>query len=87
MVRVISDKMMFAAIQDLLVLKEHRKRGVGRKLIELCLQKLPHGAWSAQTTPENYDFYKYCGFEMPECSQNETLAYNGFSKAKKYRHR
>jgi len=62
MVRVISDKVMFASILDLVVLKEHRKKGIGSKLIELCLQKMLHGGWSVQTTPENYDFYKNCGF-------------------------
>lgn len=87
MVRVISDKMMFASIQDLIVLKEHRKKGIGHKLVELCLQKMPHGGWSAQTTPENYNFYKHCGFEMPDCSKSETLTYNGFFKARKDGHR
>lgn len=87
MVRVISDKMMVASIQDLMVLKEHRKKGIGRKLIELCLQKLPHGGWSAQTTPENYEFYKLCGFEMPNNLQSETLTFNGYFRAKKDGHR
>lgn len=87
MVRVISDKMMFASIQDLIVLKEHRKNGIGRKLVELCLQKMPHGGWAAQTTPENYEFYKHCGFEIPDHFQTETLTYNGFFQARKDGHR
>ncbi|WP_342455049.1 GNAT family N-acetyltransferase [Sedimentibacter acidaminivorans] len=34
---------MIASIQDLMVKKEYRKQGIGKKLIRLCLQKLPHG--------------------------------------------
>jgi GNAT superfamily N-acetyltransferase len=87
MVRVISDRMMVASIQDLMVKSEHRNKGIGRKLVNLCLQKLPHGNWSAQTTPENYEFYKHCGFEMIEPSKTATLSYNGFIKAKLGGHR
>jgi len=87
MIRVISDKMMHASIQDLIVLKEHRKKGIGRKLVELCLQKMPHGNWSAQTTPDNYEFYKYCGFAIPNDSQSATLTYNGYFKARLDGHR
>lgn len=54
MVRVISDKVMTANIQDLMVNKDYQKRGIGKKLVELCLQKLPHGNWWAHTTPKNY---------------------------------
>jgi len=86
MVRVISDRMMFASIHDLMVVEGHRKKGIGRKLVELCLQKMPHGAWSAQTDPENYEFYKLCGFEMPDNAQ-ATLTYNGFLKARADGHR
>ncbi len=87
LVRVISDKVMFASIQDLMVLEAHRKKGIGRKLVELCLHKLPHGGWFAQTDPENYDFYKHLGFEMPNSAVSETLVYNGFLKARREGHR
>lgn len=86
MVRVISDKMMAASIHDLIVLKEHRKNGIGRKLVALCLQKLPHGSWFAQTTPENYEFYQLCGFDMPY-EDNATLTFNGYLRAKMDGHR
>lgn len=87
MVRVISDKMMFASIQDLIVAKAHRRKGIGRKLVALCLQKMPHGGWSAQTTPENYEFYRQCGFDMPDYSQSATLTYDGYHIAKLDGHR
>lgn len=80
-VRVVSDKVMVASIQDLMVKKEYRKQGIGKTLIQLCLQKLPHGNWSAKTTYENYKFYEECGFLMPN-SQNTTMEYDGFIKAK-----
>lgn len=87
MVRVISDKVMFASIQDLIVKQKHRKKGIGTKLIQLCLQRLPHGSWATQTTPENYRFYQNCEFEIHDHSNNTTLIYNGFSKAIKDGHR
>ena len=80
-VRVVSDKVMVASIQDLMVKDNYRKQGLGKKLVELCINKLPCGNWSAKTTPENYIFYKECGFSMPS-SDNATLEYDGYKKAK-----
>lgn len=64
-VRVVSDKVMVASIQDLMVKENYRKQGLGKKLVEKCLEKLPCGNWAARTTPEYYNFYKKCGFSMP----------------------
>lgn len=36
MVRVVSDKVMTAMIQDLVVNREYHKRGIGKKLVDLC---------------------------------------------------
>lgn len=87
MIRVVSDKVMTATIQDLVVIKEYQMRGIGKKLVELCLQKLPHGNWWAHTTPENYDFYRNCGFQLPNMENNATLTYMGFKKARIDGHR
>ena len=84
MVRVVSDKVMVASIQDLIILEKYRKIGLGKKLVEKCIAKLPCGNWSARTTPENYDFYKKCGFSMPE-ETNATMEYNGFRMSRKDR--
>lgn len=84
MVRVVSDKVMVASIQDLIILEEHRKIGLGKKLVEKCISKLPCGNWSARTTPENYDFYIKCGFSMPQ-ETNATMEYNGYRMAMKNR--
>ena len=70
--------------KDLIILENYRKIGLGRKLVEKCIAKLPCGNWSARTTPENYDFYLKCGFSMPEVT-NATMEYNGFRMSRKDR--
>lgn len=84
LVRVVSDKVMVASIQDLIILEKYRKIGLGRKLVEKCIAKLPCGNWSTQTTSENYDFYIKCGFSMPQAT-NATMEYNGYKMSKKNR--
>ena len=87
MVRVISDKIMAATIMDLAVLTEYRGKGVGKKLVELCIQKLPHGDWFAHTSADNFSFYEKCGFEVKDLSQNGTCVYYGYIQARKEGHR
>jgi len=82
MVRVISDKIMAANIMDLVVLTEYRGKGIGKKLVELCVQKLPHGDWFAHTSAINYSFYEKCGFEVKDLTQNGTCAYYGYIQAR-----
>ena len=84
MVRVVSDKVMVASIQDLIILEQYRHIGLGKKLVEKCIAKLPCGNLSARTTPENYEFYTKCGFAMPQTT-NATMEYNGFRLAQKDR--
>jgi GNAT superfamily N-acetyltransferase len=81
-VRVVSDKVMVASIQDLMIKEKYRKKGLGKMLVERCLQKLPSGNWSARTTPEYYHFYEECGFCMPNMD-NVTLEFDGYSKARR----
>jgi ribosomal protein S18 acetylase RimI-like enzyme len=86
MVRVVSDKIMMATIMDLVVRSDYRGKGIGKKLVELCVQKLPHGDWFAHTSANNFDFYRKCGFEVFEVldlSENGTCAYYGYIKARK----
>ena len=84
MVRVVSDQMMVAYIQDLIVLEQYRNKGIGRKLVEKCIAKLPCGNWGARTTPENYEFYRKCGFSMPK-ADNATMEYDGYMLSKSER--
>lgn len=87
MVRVISDQIMAANIMDLVILTEYRGKGIGKKLVELCVQKLPHGDWFAHTSSNNFNFYEKCGFEVKELSKNGTCAYYGYIQARKEGHR
>ncbi|MFB5089283.1 GNAT family N-acetyltransferase [Psychrobacillus sp. PGGUH221] len=87
MIRVISDQIMVANILDLVVLSEYRGTGIGKKLVELCVQKLPHGDWFAHTSSNNFKFYEKCGFEVKDISQNGTCAYYGYIQARKEGHR
>ena len=87
MVRVISDKIMAANIMDLVVLSGYRGRGIGRKLIQLCVGKLPHGDWFAHTSANNFKFYETCGFEVKDLKENGTCAYYGYIKARTEGHR
>lgn len=80
MVRVVSDKVMVASVQDLMILPGYRRKGLGSFLVSLCLQKLPCGNWSARTTPENYEFYRRCGFSMAD-SKNAVMVYDGYMLA------
>ncbi|MEG0014112.1 MAG: GNAT family N-acetyltransferase [Cellulosilyticaceae bacterium] len=82
MVRVVSDKVMVASIQDLIVREEYRQKGIGTKLISLCMQKMPHGCWSARVNPDIYHIYEEHGFEIDEQNEKTTLIYNGFEKAR-----
>ncbi|XXM72540.1 GNAT family N-acetyltransferase [Lysinibacillus sphaericus] len=82
MVRVISDRIMAANIMDLVVSTAYRGKGIGKKLVELCVGKLPHGDWFAHTSADNFTFYKKCGFEVRDLSENGTCSYYGYIKAR-----
>ncbi|WP_227394859.1 GNAT family N-acetyltransferase [Jeotgalibacillus aurantiacus] len=87
MVRVLSDQVMAATIMDLAVHSSHRGKGIGQKLVGLCLQKLPHGDWFAHTSSNNYSFYEQLGFEVKDPNHNGTCAYYGYIEARKAGHR
>ncbi|RDU37987.1 N-acetyltransferase [Neobacillus piezotolerans] len=87
MVRVISDQIMAATIMDLIVRSDYHGKGVGQKLVSLCLQKLPHGDWFAHTSANNFPFYEKCGFEVKDPAKNGTCAYYGYIQARKDGHR
>ncbi|WP_449537633.1 GNAT family N-acetyltransferase [Ferdinandcohnia sp. Marseille-Q9671] len=87
MVRVISDQIMAATIMDLAVLTDYRGKGIGKKLVELCVQKLPHGDWFAHTSANNFAFYDKCGFEVKDPTRNGTCAFYGYKQARIDGHR
>ncbi|RTR33085.1 N-acetyltransferase [Robertmurraya yapensis] len=87
MARVISDQIMAANIMDLIVHSDYHGKGVGKKLVELCVQKLPHGDWFAHTSSNNFPFYLKCGFEVDNITQHGTCSYYGYIQAKRDGHR
>ncbi|MCU9612024.1 GNAT family N-acetyltransferase [Caldibacillus lycopersici] len=87
MVRVVSDKVMMATIMDLIVEENYREMGIGKKLVSLCLQKLPHGDWFAHTSANNFPFYEKCGFTINNLTKNGTCVYYGYIQARKDGHR
>lgn len=87
MIRVLSDQIMVANILDLIVHSEYRGRGIGKKLVEMSLQKLPHGDWFAHTSSNNFSFYEQCGFEVKDVHSHGTCSYYGYIEARKAGHR
>jgi len=78
---------MFANVHDLIVESSYRGKGIGKKLMDVCLAKLPHGTWYAHTTSENYGFYRKCGFEIEEIQVEVNCVYYGRRKAREEGHR
>jgi ribosomal protein S18 acetylase RimI-like enzyme len=65
--RVLSDGMSDAYIQDVVVLKEFRKRGIGSGIIKLLLKELIErkiGWIGLIAVPGAEDFYEEIGFEV-----------------------
>ncbi|MCA0970542.1 GNAT family N-acetyltransferase [Halobacillus litoralis] len=87
MVRVLSDQIMASNIMDMIVHSDYQGNGIGRKLVERCLEKLPHGDWFAHTSSDRFSFYKQCGFEVRDLSDNGTCVYYGYIQARKEGHR
>lgn len=70
MIRVISDQIIAVNMMDLVILSKYRGKDIGKKLVELCVQKLSHGDWFAHTSSNNFIFYEKCGFKVMDLSKN-----------------
>jgi ribosomal protein S18 acetylase RimI-like enzyme len=86
MVRVISDKIMFATILDLIVKSSYRGKGIGQMLVKMCIDKLPLGTWYAHTTSNNYRFYEHCGLKVQDVTESGNCVYFGRRAAKEAGH-
>lgn len=65
--RVISDGEHIVYTQDLLVLRDYRRRGLGRELLRRVLEPFAHVRQAVLVTdnaPETRGFYTSLGFEM-----------------------
>jgi len=63
--RCVSDDISIAYIQDILVDPEYQHRGIGRVLLQDCLERYPHVRQKVLLTddrPEQLRFYKALGF-------------------------
>ncbi len=82
LIRIVSDKVMVATVLDLVIHPDYQGKGIGSKLMELSMRKLPHGNWFSHTTSNNYRFYERFGFAKSLEDKEATLVYNGFRQAK-----
>ncbi len=76
LVRVVGDGFTIAYIQDILVLKSHKRRGVGTKLMKTVLAKFSHIRQKVLLTddnPETRGFYESLGFES--CDEGNLVAF------------
>ncbi len=67
--RILSDGISDAYIQDLVVLKEFRNKGIGKKLVDSLIKycKSKNISWIALIAePNQDDFYKKIGFKKME---------------------
>ena len=61
-VRVLSDRSFRSFVYDLAVLPEYQGQGIGRNLIQLCMNEFPDSQWILETIPERVGFYEKMGF-------------------------
>lgn len=69
MIRVVGDGASVVFVQDLLVLPEYRRRGIGRRLLEKVIDRFSEVYQMellTDNTPENAAFYRAAGFEKAE---------------------
>lgn len=60
--RVISDGVLQAAIYDVVVHPDYQKRGIGRRIVEGLLEKVPHCNVILYASPGKEQFYSKAGF-------------------------
>lgn len=84
LIRSISDDVSIHFIQDILVLENFQRQGVGRQLMNLALERykhIPKHVLLTDDEPEQHAFYKACGFEkLPAQLTNSFSLTNGYIK-------
>lgn len=61
--RVITDKSLFATIWNMIVRPEHQRKGIGKMIIQKCLDKYPDLHFFLFSGEDSIDFYKKSGFD------------------------
>lgn len=62
-VRVLSDKVIRSVVYDLLVDPAYQGSGIGRELLQRCLEQFPGTEWFLQTSEEAAGFYEKLGLK------------------------
>src|SRR6185312_10621986 len=57
-IRILTDGYFFATIPEILVDPEYRRRGIGRRLVELALERAPRGKVAFGAQPESVAFFE-----------------------------
>ncbi len=76
LIRVVGDGLTIIYVQDVLVLKSHKRRGIGRKLIEKILEEyksVRQKVLLTDDTPETRGFYESLGFRS--CDNGQLVAF------------
>lgn len=85
LVRSLSDDVSIHYLQDVLVLPNQHKKGIGKKLVESALNKYSHVRTHMLLTDNKENqvqFYKACGYSNLKEFRNGTL--NSFIKVKNH---
>lgn len=82
--RALSDDVAIHFIQDVLVLSDYHRQGIGKQMIQLLLKRYEHVRQHALLTddqPDQHAFYKACGFQkLPAQPLNSLGLTNGYIK-------
>lgn len=76
LIRLVGDGLTIAYIQDILVLKAYKRRGIGKTLMHKALEQIDHirqKVLLTDETPETRGFYEALGFQS--CDDGETVAF------------
>jgi len=65
-VRVLSDKIVRSIIHDFVVLPEYQNKGIGKELIQRCIEHYPKSEWLAGTEKQTVGYYEKLGFALHE---------------------
>lgn len=76
LIRVVGDGLTIIYVQDILVLKSHKRQGIGRKLMERILEEyrpVRQKVLLTDDTPETRSFYEALGFRS--CDDGKIVAF------------
>ena len=60
-VRILTDGYFFATIPEILVDPDYQRRGIGRRLMELALERVPRGKVAFGAQPQSVSFFERIG--------------------------